>query len=310
MNPATGFAGGRRCRDVGERLDVLSLGLVFLEVVFGELDRLPHPGEELFVEPFAFSLGGAITSAVAARRAGARAGLGTLLGDDIGSKLATKHATEQGVDLSASERFDGVRLPITAVLNFDGDRSFITHMPPPPKDSSRADRWLGILERLKPSWCYLHAGADVVGVISHARGLGVRVALDVTLEEVERDSGVVVECAQLADVFLPNEEELLRLTRERSLKDAVVVAGKWCPVVVVTRGAAGAVVFREGRATEVWEGLCEVVVKDRTGAGDAFAGALLGRLARGDGLLEALAVANRAGSEAVARLGASGPLTL
>ena len=47
---------------------------------------------------------------------------------------------------------------------------------------------------------------------------------------------------------------------------------------------------------------------DRTGAGDAFAGALIGALVRGAGFLEAVVAGNRAGSEAVATLGAGGDM--
>ena len=42
-------------------MEVISFGSVFLEIVFGQMDRLPTPGEELYVDPFAFSCGGAVT---------------------------------------------------------------------------------------------------------------------------------------------------------------------------------------------------------------------------------------------------------
>ena len=51
-----------------------------------------------------------------------------------------------------------------------------------------------------------------------------------------------------------------------------------------------------------------MVVQDRTGAGDAFAGAVIAKLVRGAGLLEAVAAGNTAGSEAVARLGSAGEM--
>ena len=69
-------------------MDLISFGPVFLEVVFGRFDQLPLPGEEIFIDPFAFSLGGAITIAVTACQGGVSAGLATLLGDDLGSRLA------------------------------------------------------------------------------------------------------------------------------------------------------------------------------------------------------------------------------
>jgi sugar/nucleoside kinase (ribokinase family) len=289
---------------------LLSFGSVFLEIAFGHTDQLPRPGEEIYIDSFAFSCGGgAVTSAVAASRAGASAGLATVLGDDLGSRLAERLCLAEGVDFSLSRRVEGAVAGITVVLNYDGDRAFISHMPhrsagegPEPK------RWAEILDQVRPSWAYLHASPDVLGVLRKAREVGTKVALDVTLEEIEAFPEAVIECARLAALFLSNEEELRRITGSVDFDEALGTAASWCPLVVAKRGRDGATVA-EGRAvTEVADGLLDVEVEDLTGTGDAFAGALIGSLAKGAGLFEAVTAANAAGSEAAGRLGATGPL--
>jgi sugar/nucleoside kinase (ribokinase family) len=112
----------------------------------------------------------------------------------------------------------------------------------------------------------------------------------------------------LADLFLPNEDELLRLTGAGTFEAAAAAAATWGPVVVVKRGERGAVVLGRRSVTEVSEGLQPMRVRDRTGAGDAFAGALLSAICRGALIAEAVAAGNAAGSAAVARLGAVGEL--
>jgi sugar/nucleoside kinase (ribokinase family) len=289
---------------------MIAFGSLFLEIVFGDFDRLPGPGEEIFTDTFAYSCGGALTSAVAASRAAAVAGLATSLGDDLGSKLGIEHCQREGVDLAPSQRVDGPVAGISVVLNFDGDRAFISHMPPRPKGATPdPERWLGILRRYRPSWCYLHPHASLISLLEEARALGTRVALDVNVGEID-DLGreVVARCARLADLFLPNQAELLHLTRVQDLGQAIALAENWCPWLVVKRGPKGAIAVDRGRATEVTEGLEDVVVRDRTGAGDAFAGALIGKVVCGWDLLDAVAAGNSAGSEAVARLGAAGAL--
>jgi len=144
--------------------------------------------------------------------------------------------------------------------------------------------------------------------MAEAHTLGTRVALDTNFGEIDAFAETVVQCARLADLFLPTEEELLRLTGAPDLAGGIAIAGAWCPRVVVKRGPAGAVAAEGGRATEVTEGLQDVVVQDRTGAGDAFAGAVIAKLVRGAGLLEAVAAGNAAGSAAVARLGSAGEM--
>jgi ribokinase len=76
--------------------------------------------------------------------------------------------------------------------------------------------------------------------------------------------------------------------------------------VVVTRGADGAVVARPGSTTHVIDGIEPVQARDRTGAGDAFAGALLGALCQGASITDAAAAGNAAGSRTVTLLGAVG----
>jgi sugar/nucleoside kinase (ribokinase family) len=285
-------------------LDMISFGSVFLELVFGHVPELPRPGEEIFTEEFAFSCGGAVNSASAAAAAGARAGLCTVLGEDLGSRVVIEHCVRLGVDLSPSVRVRRRSAGVTVVLNFDGDRAFVTNIPARP-GQPEIDRWRTVLRRTRPRWCYLHGGPGVPEFLRDARELGSKIALDVSLGD-ERDRDVVIDCVRLADVFIPNEDELLRLTGADALGPALSAATAWCTPLVVKRGAAGAVIASPDGMTEVSEGIRPVKVRDRTGAGDAFAGAMIAALVRGVPLAEAVVAANTAGSEAVARLGAVG----
>lgn len=304
------MAGSKAVPGRSSGMDVVTFGSVFLEIVFGHFDRLPHPGEEIYVDTFAFSCGGgAIGASVAARRAGASAAMASVLGDDLGSRLAQDLALREGVDISLCPRVDGPAAGITVVLNFDDDRAFITHVPPRPADEVlEPETSVEVLRRLRPTWCYLHASPGAADVVRHARQMGIRVALDVSPEAIDRARPEVLEGAQLADAFLPTEHELLLLTGAPDLNEAIAIAAPWCPWLVVKRGPRGAVVVENGGAREVTAGLRDVVVRDRTGAGDAFAGAMIGTVARGGDLLAAVAAGNAAGSAAVARLGSAGDL--
>jgi ribokinase len=80
--------------------------------------------------------------------------------------------------------------------------------------------------------------------------------------------------------------------------------------VVVTAGAGGAAVYRDGAMIHRVDGH-DVVVCDATGAGDAFAGALCAALATGHDLATAVARANAIGAVAVTTMGAPlGPVDL
>jgi sugar/nucleoside kinase (ribokinase family) len=284
---------------------MISFGSVFLELVFGHVPELPRPGEEVFTEEFAFSCGGAVNSASAAAAAGARAGLCTVLGEDLGSRVVIEHCVRLGVDLSPSVRVRRRSAGVTVVLNFDGDRAFVSNIPAR-RSQPEIDRWRAVLRRTRPRWCYLHAGPGVPDFLRDARELGSKIALDVSLGDERYRRDVIIDCVRLADVFLPNEDEILRLTGTDALGPALAEAAAWGTPLVVTRGAAGAVIASPDGITEVAEGVQPVTVRDLTGAGDAFAGALIAALVRGAPLTEAVVAANTAGSQAAARLGAVG----
>jgi sugar/nucleoside kinase (ribokinase family) len=288
-------------------VDMISFGTVYLEMVFGQLDALPGPGEEVFTDEFAISCGGAITSAAAAAAGGVRAGVCTRLGEDLGSQVAVEHCAAVGVDLGTSVRVAGPTAGITVVLNFAGDRGFVTHVPARlPHEPPEIDRWLSVLRAERPAWCYLHAGRGMPRFLREARELGCKIILDISLGD-EREGDVIIECIELADIFVPNSDEVFRLTGAATFDQAVATASKWGTQLVVTRGAAGAVISRpDGTYGEVTEGVGAVKVRDLTGAGDNFAGALVAALVRGASLTDAVIEANVAGSKAVGQLGAIG----
>ena len=88
-------------------------------------------------------------------------------------------------------------------------------------------------------------------------------------------------CCPDVDILLANEEEALELTGESDLEAGSwrSVQGRACPVVAVTRGAAGAIATDGKETVSVAAEPVDHVV-DTTGAGDLFAAGFLFGLAR------------------------------
>ncbi|MFJ4779556.1 carbohydrate kinase family protein [Streptomyces sp. NPDC088762] len=108
-----------------------------------------------------------------------------------------------------------------------------------------------------------------------------------------------------ADVLLPNEDEaqlLAGLPEPAGLARAAVELSRRIPLVVVTRGAAGALVAERGRITaEVAAEPADAV--DSTGAGDAFTGGFLAARLAGADPVEAARAGCHTAALAVTRLG-------
>ena len=86
-------------------------------------------------------------------------------------------------------------------------------------------------------------------------------------------------CVRMASPVKSLLQTTDRPTDLRPLRLSMALA--WCRCLVVKRGAGGAIVADQAGRTAVTDGIGPVSVRDRTGAGDAFAGALIAALHQG-----------------------------
>ena len=105
------------------------------------------------------------------------------------------------------------------------------------------------------------------------------------------------------DVLLGNESEAREVTGEADLEAALVALTKTCPVVALTRGAAGAVAS-DGNDTVSVPAEPVADVEDTTGAGDLFAAGFLLGLARERPLGDCLRLGALAAAEVISHTGA------
>lgn len=111
------------------------------------------------------------------------------------------------------------------------------------------------------------------------------------------------------DIVLANELEAFELTGERDVEAALRALTPSCPVVVLTRGPAGAMASADGETARVpAEAVAEV--EDTTGAGDLFAAGFLLGLARERPLEECLRLGALAAGEVISHIGARPQVSL
>ncbi|MGA4799504.1 carbohydrate kinase family protein [Streptomyces lavendulocolor] len=144
--------------------------------------------------------------------------------------------------------------------------------------------------------------------LATARERGVPVSVDPASAGFVRDWGTAPFLAAVegADLFLPNADEAALLTGLAAPEEAAAALSGRFPLVVVTTGAAGALVAESGRI--VARVVAPVVrAVDSTGAGDAFTGAFLAAHLSGAGPVAAAEAGCRAGATAVTALGGRPP---
>jgi fructokinase len=131
---------------------------------------------------------------------------------------------------------------------------------------------------------------------------------DLNLRPPFEDRDVILRSLERADVVKVTREELQRLAGwfglprgEREAASALSRAFS-CPVICVTRGPAGAALWRDDTWTE--HSGFEVVVRDTVGAGDAFLAVLLAGLLSGADNETLLKNANLTGAHVATQFGA------
>jgi sugar/nucleoside kinase (ribokinase family) len=140
--------------------------------------------------------------------------------------------------------------------------------------------------------------------IAHAAARKVAFTLSESLCIAGRREGVMgmIEEGRV-DILFANEDEVLQLTGDSDLDQALATLSARIATLVVTRGAAGAIAIEEGRRIEIPAAPVDKVV-DTTGAGDLFAAGFLAARCRGHGLERCLEAGSLAAAEVISLFGA------
>jgi ribokinase len=277
---------------------VVVVGSVNVDLVV-RVERLPGPGETVSGGSFARHGGGkGANQAVAAARAGARTALVGRVGADADGDAARAELAALGVDVADVAR-DGAAHTGVALIAVDAEgRNQIAVAP-------GANRAIGPfpagLLDAGPGCVLLSFDAPdpvLAEAAQAARAAGWEVVCN---PAPQRDLPPALLAAQ--PVLVPNEHEAAALAGTDDPEAAArILAGRSGAPVVVTLGAAGALVVADGAALRVPAPVVDVV--DTTGAGDALCGTLAAGLAAGLALDAAVRDAVAAASLSTTRAGA------
>lgn len=271
--------------------DVVVVGSLNLDLV-ARTPRIPNPGETVQGTSYAELPGGkGLNQAVAAARAGARVAMIGAVGDDAAGTALREVARGDGVDDRVITTVPGVPTGRALIAVDDAAENSIVVVP-----GANGHVVLTHLPSSRVVLAQLEIAPEVVAAAFRtARRHGVTTVLNPAPAE-----RVTQELLALADVVVPNQHELQVLGGRAPLAAAGV------RTLVVTLGADGAELFdgRDPGAAPHHVEPFAVDPVDTTGAGDAFCGGLVARLAAGDDLADALVFAAANGALATTRAGA------
>ena len=261
---------------------VLVAGAINTDLV-ARVDKAPDAGETVTGSSFAIFGGGkGANQAIAAARSGApTAMLGALGADDFGGQRRADLEAD-GIDTASVARSDTAPSGVALIIVEEGSGQNRISYVPGATFTISAEQARAAVERVRPRVVLttLEPPPEALpALLAASRAAGATVVLNATPEAI--GARPVLD---RVDVLVVNEteaEDLLghTVTAEHGEAAALALATLGPRTVVITLGAAGAVLAHEGQTASFPAPPVEVV--DTTGAGDAFCGAFAADLARG-----------------------------
>lgn len=262
--------------------DITIAGELNLDLILYGLPAEMPTERELLATDFCVTLGS--SSAIVAHNAavlGAKVAFTTLVGADDFGRMALARLSEAGVDVSHAKEHPTRATGVTVLLPHGEHRHILT-FPGTMAELSVHDLEFDFLvqsRHLHISSIFLQRGLHdgLADLLRRIKAAGLTISLDSNDDPDDQWGSPLAEILPYVDLFLPNEDEICRMTKTSNVDEAVRALAVRPPVIVVKRGARGARVYEQDKVTDV-PGL-KVTPIDTIGAGDSFdAGFLRGFL--------------------------------
>jgi sugar/nucleoside kinase (ribokinase family) len=252
---------------------ILVVGEINVDFVFEGCHALPAPGREVLADDFLMTPGSSsMICAMGLARLGNQVMFHGRVGADASGTFCLDALRDSGIDVSTVYPDPALRTGVTASLSSPQDRALITFAGA--MSELRAehidDAWLKNADHLHVSSYYLQRGlrAGCRELFERATSIGLTTSLDPGFDPAQQWADDLLDTLNEVDVFFPNEQELIAITRCSDLHAALRFMQNGRTGTVVKRGRQGCTSLRDQQWLNVPAYPLDAV--DTTGAGDSF----------------------------------------
>ncbi|MCF6297646.1 MAG: carbohydrate kinase family protein [Flavobacteriaceae bacterium] len=290
------------------KFDVIVVGELNIDLILNKIEGFPEVGKEILADEMTLTLGS--SSAICASNLsslGLKVAFIGKLGNDIFGEFIIKSLEEKGVDTSLIIIDNKLKTGATVALSYDEDRAMVTHQ--------GAMSHLGIhnideaqLKQAKhlhfSSYFFQPGFKNSLDLLfKKAKNTGMTTSLDVQWDPSEKWDLDLKKVLPLVDVFIPNEIELQKLTRQANLDLAInSVQNKY---TIVKCGNKGSILSYNNKKIKKEAFLNENVV-DTIGAGDSFNAGYISKFVKGKSPEECQMFGNLIGAISTTKAGGTG----
>lgn len=241
------------------------VGYTNIDLIYADMARLPATGEEVFAKKFEMHLGGGVPATlINTTRLGVPSKILTFLGDDFFSGFAAKSFEQYGAQVINLYRGTGMPIVLTSVMVCNEDRSFASY-----RDESTAAHFAEeeIYRNLTGAKLVdMHVG--FLDVYKQLKKEGSTLVFDTGWED-DLSVRKYEAYLELADYYLPNQKEALKITGAETVEQAADCLSAYFPAVVIKLDKDGCL-LKDKDGLRCIPPLPGVKAVDATGGGDAF----------------------------------------
>ena len=287
--------------------DVLVVGELNVDLILNKFEKFPEVGKEVIANEMTLTLGS--SSAIFASNIsslGAKTAFLGKIGKDKFGDVVTESLQNNKVDTSLILIDPLLGTGATVVLTADEDRANATY--PGAMNNLTIndidDDSLNKARHLHFSSYFLQPGLwGSLGVLfKRAKQLGLTTSFDMQWDPNETWNLDVEDVLPNVDVFLPNEEEIKFLSRQKNIEDAIQQIKPYTNILAVKRGNKGSMVYYQGQLTDLPPFLNEQVV-DTVGAGDSFNAGFIYKFINGQSISDCQKFGNLTGAVSTTQAG-------
>ena len=275
-----------------KKYNVVVVGELNIDVILNGIAGFPEMGKEIIAQDMTVTLGS--SSAIFASNLSAlgnRVSFVGKMGQDNFAEQVLRSLLDRKVETGRIIRSSTSSTGATIVLNYGQDRAMVTY--PGAMEELKLDdirkEFLEEASHLHFSSCFLQPGIRkaLPELFRTAKQLGLTTSLDPQWDPAENWDLPLDQLLPWVDVFLPNMQEFLNLTKSLRLAEAIEKVKSFAQLLVIKDGSNGAWAWDGSQLLQRPPYFNNEVV-DCIGAGDSFNAGFIHKFVRKESLQECL----------------------
>ena len=295
---------------MNKKFDILVVGELNVDLILNQIAAFPVIGKEILADDMELTLGSssAIFASNISTIGASVAFLGSIGQDQFGD-LVMDSLQDKKVDTKFIIRSNQFKTGATIILNYGEERAMVTH--PGAMNELKAEN---ITEQQLCTARHLHVSSiflqpallkGIINLFAKAKVCGMTTSLDIQWDPDEKWDVDFEKLLPFVDIFLPNEKEIMAITKKDNIEQAVEKLLPFAKTIIVKMGNKGSRAYHENKMIEA-DPFLNAEVIDAIGAGDSFNAGFLSQFIKNASIAKCLDYGNIMGAINTTAAGGTG----